>query len=60
MKDKRLSRKKLAEIFKIPYPTINEWAKCEKDNWRYEVLTFLSSLSLNEIETIKARGKKIE
>ncbi|MDL0089951.1 hypothetical protein [Campylobacter gastrosuis] len=60
MKDKKLSRKKLAEIFKIPYPTINEWAKCESGNWRYEVLTFLSSLSLSEIETIKARGKKIE
>ncbi|QCD44925.1 hypothetical protein [Campylobacter mucosalis] len=59
MQDKKLSRKKLAQKFNIPYPTINDWAKAEAGNWRYELLEFLSNLSEEEIEIIKNRSKKI-
>lgn len=59
MKNKKLSRKKLAEIFNIPYPTINDWSKAEVGNWRYEIVAFLSNLSEDEISLIKNRSKKI-
>lgn len=56
MKNKKLSRKRLAELFNIPYPTINDWSKAQKGNWRYEIVEFLSNLSEEEIKAVKARG----
>lgn len=54
--NKKLSRKRLAELFNIPCPTINDWSKAEKGNWRYKIVEFLSNLSEEEIKAVKARS----
>ncbi|CAD7289591.1 hypothetical protein LMG7974_01668 [Campylobacter majalis] len=58
--DKKPNRKELAALFNIPYPTISQWTKAKPDDWRREILDFLSALSLEEINAIKARNIKIK
>ena len=59
-KNKTPKRKDFVKIFGIPYPTLNDWAKADADNWRFKLLDFLSNLTFEEIEVIKNRSKKIE
>lgn len=56
---KRISNKRISELFNIPYPTICDWNRKKNDPWRKNLIIFLSSLSEKEIEAIKSRSKTI-
>ena len=55
---KKMSRKKIGDMFGIPYPTINDWSTAESGNWRFKILNFLSNMTEEEIKTIKKRDKE--
>ena len=56
----KLSNRQVSKIFDIPYPTVCDWSTRDKEsNWRPNLLIFLASLSLEEIEIIKNRTKAI-
>ena len=56
---KKISNKRISELFNIPYPTICDWNRKKDDPWRKNLLVFLSSLSEKEIEAIKSRSETI-
>ena len=48
-----LSNRQVSKIFDIPYPTVCDWSTRDKNsNWRPNLLSFLASLSLEEIEIV--------
>jgi hypothetical protein len=56
-----LSNRQVSKIFDIPYPTVCDWSTRDKNsNWRPNLLSFLASLSLEEIEIIKNRSVVIQ
>jgi len=56
-----LSNRQVSKIFDIPYPTVCDWSTRDKNNnWRPNLLSFLASLSLEEIEVIKNRSVVIQ
>lgn len=59
---KRISYKRVSELFNIPYSTICDWNSNRKKNdlWRKGLIKFLSSLSEKEIEAIKNRSQTID
>lgn len=56
---KKISNKRISELFNIPYPTICDWSRKKDDPWRKNLLVFLSSLSEKEIEAVKSRSETI-
>ena len=55
-----LSNNQVSKLFDIPYSTICLWNSRDKDtDWRPRLLSFLASLTKEEIEAIKNRTFKI-
>lgn len=56
-----LSNRQVSLTFNIPYATVCSWSVKEKDkDWRPNLLTFLASLTEEEISVIKNRTRKID
>ena len=55
-----LSNNQVSKLFDIPYSTICLWNTRDKNtDWRPKLLSFLASLTKEEIEAIKNRTFKI-
>ena len=55
-----LSNNQVSKLFDIPYSTICLWNTRDKNtDWRPRLLSFLASLTKEEIEAIKNRTFKI-
>lgn len=56
-----LSNLKVSNIFNIPYATVCAWSVKDKNvDWRPHLLTFLASLTEEEIDIVKNRVKGIK